>query len=108
MANKASMRAAGSRVSADNIIRHFVSSPRDQNKKKANYFMATSSGFVPSNPNTLRDSGPARNAIYTITDLTDEEPTPERAHKIKASRLTSQRKSRTPSHVGQRSKPWDN
>lgn len=39
--------------------------------KKALFYINTSNGFIPSNPNSLRDMGGLRNCIYKLEDLTD-------------------------------------
>lgn len=35
--------------------------------------MIDSSYLVPSDPNSMRDSGPLRNAVYTLVDPADED-----------------------------------
>ena len=40
--------------------------------KKPDYFVSTSTGTVPSDPNSLRDMGGARNVPYTYVDITDD------------------------------------
>ena len=40
--------------------------------KKPDYFVATSTGHIASNPNSLRDMGGTRNVPYTYADVTDD------------------------------------
>jgi hypothetical protein len=39
-----------------------------QQLKKRGFYMVDSSYTVPSNPNTMRDGGPCRNAVYHLND----------------------------------------
>ena len=41
--------------------------------KKKPYYMVDSSYTIASNPNTMRDGGPCRNAVYQVTDKAEEE-----------------------------------
>ena len=40
--------------------------------KKPDYFVATSTGAIASNPNSLRDMGGPRNVPYRYADVTDD------------------------------------
>ena len=50
------------------MLRPYVKENRDLNTKKdSRYFMIDSSYLIPSDPNTMRDGGPARNSEYYFT-----------------------------------------
>ena len=40
--------------------------------KRPLYFLNSSNGLNPSDPNSIRDMGKARNCVYTIDDETDQ------------------------------------
>jgi len=53
-------------------VRQFVKDSRMSMKlKHAPYYMLDSTYTIPSNPNTMRDTGPTRNAEYIIRDDID-------------------------------------
>ena len=48
-----------------------VNSVKNPYNKKPDYFVATSTGAVASNPNSLRDMGGPRNVPFYYADITD-------------------------------------
>ena len=54
------------------VIRQFVKDNKLPLKiKRSPYYMLDSTYTVPSNPNTMRDTGPTRNADYRLRDEID-------------------------------------
>lgn len=54
------------------VVRQFVKDSKMPIKlKHTPYYMLDSTYTVPSNPNTMRDTGPTRNAEYIIRDDID-------------------------------------
>jgi hypothetical protein len=51
------------------VVRQFVKDSKMALKlKHSPYYMLDSTYTVPSNPNTMRDTGPTRNAEYIVKD----------------------------------------
>ena len=42
-------------------------------KQKRGYFMVDSTYLVASDPNSMRDTGPLRNAVYSVKDSVDDD-----------------------------------
>ena len=62
----------GHACSNSGVVRQFVKDSRMSMKlKHAPYYMLDSTYTIPSNPNTMRDTGPTRNAEYIIRDDID-------------------------------------
>ena len=68
--------SATSKDSANDILRTRTFANQESvtstNGKRPLYFVNSSNGLIPSNPNTLRDMGGPRNCVYNLTDGQEE------------------------------------
>lgn len=56
------------------VMRHYVRHGRSPlNVKKRPFYIVDSTYTVPSDPNTMRDTGASRNAEYALADEADKE-----------------------------------
>ena len=66
--SKASAQSQRSDILRNSAFANHATVTNGGTRKRPMYFVRDSTGFVASNPNSLRDMGPARNCEYRLDD----------------------------------------